>query len=320
MALFDIVFEGGGAKGSGFVGRSKLSSRRDIPIAGSSARRPERSRRLSSPPATPRASCWPQPRKGFPNGRPRFSSFMDAPSEEDFTQPQRENSLSMELLKRVSLPVPGFSVVQRKLLDALLELPQYRQLFSFIECGGLFSGNKFLEWIREKLAAKGIRPGTKLVDFARQTQQDLSLVVSDTSAMEMLILNHRTAPNCPVEWAVRMSMSIPFVWREVVWKNEWGTYLGKPMAEHFIVDGGVLSNFPIRLIATADDPFIQQVMGNTDPREQATWDSSSTRSCGTGRSQAGSPELKGQIRTVHRLPPGRHDVRGPRQRPDPAAR
>ena len=55
---------------------------------------------------------------------------------------------------------------------------------------------------------------------------DLSLVVTDTTNREMLVLNHRTAPDVPVAMAVRMSMSIPFVWREVVWHKEWGTYCG----------------------------------------------------------------------------------------------
>lgn len=304
MALFDIVFEGGGAKGSGFVGALEAlqqaghSHRRLIGTSAGAI-----TATLIAAGYSPRELLAAATER-LPTGKPRFSSFMDVPSEEDFTQPQRENSLSMELLRRVSLPVPGFSLVQRKLLDALLELPQYRQLFSFIECGGLFSGSKFLEWIREKLAAKGIRPGTKLVDFARQTRQDLSLVVSDTTGMEMLILNHRTSPNCPVEWAVRMSMSIPFVWREVVWKQEWGTYLGKPMAEHIIVDGGVLSNFPIRLIATAtaDDPFIKQVMGNTDPQGAGNLGLLIDEKLPVpGAPKQAPPELKGQIRTVQRV-------------------
>ena len=54
---------------------------------------------------------------------------------------------------------------------------------------------------------------------------DLSLVVTDTTNREMLVLNHRTAPDVPVAMAVRMSMSIPFVWREVVWQKEWGALL-----------------------------------------------------------------------------------------------
>ncbi len=61
--------------------------------------------------------------------------------------------------------------------------------------------------------------------------------------------NRTTAPDVPVVWAVRMSMSIPFVWREVVWQDSWGQYRGRRKTGNIIVDGGVLSNFPIRLIA-----------------------------------------------------------------------
>jgi len=302
MALFDIVFEGGGAKGSGFVGALEAlqqAGHTHRRLIGTSAGAITAT--LIAAGYSPRELLAAATER-LPTGKPRFSSFMDAPSEEDFTQAQREKSLTMDLLKKASLPLPGFSVVERKLLDALLEVPHYRQLFSLVECGGFFSGNRFLEWIREKLAAKGIGPGTTFGDFARRTRQDLSLVVSDTSGMEMLILNHRTAPDCPVEWAVRMSMSIPFVWREVVWKKEWGTYLGRPMAEHIIVDGGVLSNFPIRLIATADDHFIQQVMGNTDPQGAGNLGLLIDEKLPVpGAAKQAPPELKGQIRTVQRV-------------------
>ncbi len=303
---FDIVFEGGGAKGSGFVGALEAlqqAGHKHRRLIGTSAGAITAT--LIAAGYTPRELLAAATER-LSNGRPRFSSFMDSPLEGDFTQAQRENSLTMELLRKARLPIPGISVVgsvvERKLLDAFLALPQYRQLFSLVECGGFFSGNKFLEWIREKLAAKGIRPGTTFSDFARQTKQDLSLVVSDTSGMEMLILNHRTAPDCPVEWAVRMSMSIPFVWREVVWKNEWGTYLGRPMAEHVIVDGGVLSNFPIRLIATANDPFIQKVMGNTDPLGAGNLGLLIDEKLPVpGAATRPPPELKDQIRTVQRV-------------------
>jgi len=60
--------------------------------------------------------------------------------------------------------------------------------------------------------------------------------------------------------AVRMSMSIPLVWDEVVWKEEWGNYLGQPMAGHVIVDGGMLSNFPIELFISDEAP-VTKLMG-----------------------------------------------------------
>lgn len=42
-------------------------------------------------------------------------------------------------------------------------------------------------------------------------------------------------------WSVA---SIPLVWDEVIWSESWGTYLGRDLTDHAIVDGGLLSNFP----------------------------------------------------------------------------
>jgi predicted acylesterase/phospholipase RssA len=58
-----------------------------------------------------------------------------------------------------------------------------------------------------------------------------------------------------------MSMSIPLVWREIAWRDSWGAYRGRSKTGNVIVDGGVLSNFPIRLIA---EPA-PDLMGDTDP-------------------------------------------------------
>ena len=119
----------------------------------------------------------------------------------------------------------------------------------------------FVEWLTEKLAAKGVAATDTLATVFAQKQVDLSVVTSDTSDIEMLVLNHRTAPDVPIAWAVRMSMSIPQAWREVVWQESWGTYMGRSKAGNLMVDGGVLSNFPIRLIAES----VPQIMGDTDP-------------------------------------------------------
>jgi NTE family protein len=47
-------------------------------------------------------------------------------------------------------------------------------------------------------------------------------------------------------------MGIPLVWPEVEWKERWGRYRGRPMFEdgvgHRVVDGGVLSNFPLKYL------------------------------------------------------------------------
>jgi predicted acylesterase/phospholipase RssA len=56
-------------------------------------------------------------------------------------------------------------------------------------------------------------------------------------------------------------MSIPFVWQAVTWEPLWGSYCNRDKVGNAIVDGGVLSNFPIRLIAERND----ELMGGTDP-------------------------------------------------------
>jgi predicted acylesterase/phospholipase RssA len=110
-------------------------------------------------------------------------------------------------------------------------------------------------------------------DFAKATGKDVSVVTTDTTDKEMVVLNARTAPNVPVAESVRMSMSIPFVWREMIWQPGWGTYqlqdrkgskAEKKKAGNIFVDGGVLSNFPLRLIAESGDDVVA-VMGTTDP-------------------------------------------------------
>ena len=46
---------------------------------------------------------------------------------------------------------------------------------------------------------------------------------------------------------VRMSMSIPFFWPDVPWDPAWGNYQGASITGDEMVDGGVTSNFALRL-------------------------------------------------------------------------
>jgi NTE family protein len=75
------------------------------------------------------------------------------------------------------------------------------------------------------------------------------------------VLNRHTAPQCPVVWATRMSMSVPLLWQEVIWAPEWGPYRGQDVSGHAIVDGGLLSNFPIELFISDEKP-VADVMGS----------------------------------------------------------
>ena len=256
MAQFDVVFEGGGAKGSAFVGALTA-----LAAAGHTTRRLIGTSAGAITATLFAAGFTPQDMLAAVNekvnGKPRFASFMDHPAAADLTQAQRDASDTMLALKAIRVPMFAADTA----LKILLETPLYPTLFSIVECGGVYAGVAFRNWFIEKLGTKGIAATDTLASMFAKTNVDLSVVASDTTDREMLILNHRTAPAVPVSWAVRMSMSIPMVWSEVVWDAAWGAYMGRAKAGNVIVDGGVLSNFPIRLI---DEPA-PDIMGDTDP-------------------------------------------------------
>lgn len=275
----DLVFEGGGAKGMVFVGAMKEFERKGLKprrVVGTSAGAITATLLAAGYTADEMLEALGEEQ----DGKPVFATFMDPPVADDFSAEDVAGSLTMSLLNGVDVPfVPGWleKEFDKRLIAQLLEMRIYRMLFSFIERGGLYSGNAFLDWFREKLEDKS--PGLSamtLAQFAQVTDCDLNLVASDTTNRTMLVLNHRTAPNCPVAWAVRMSMSIPFAWHEVLWQSEWDPYKfvdlsedtrvveDRNLAGHVIVDGGALSNFPIDLL-TSDEPHVRAVMGDTDP-------------------------------------------------------
>lgn len=263
---FDLVFEGGGAKGAVFVGAmEELERRGHTPerLLGTSAGAIMAtfiSAGFSS------AEMLVALKEKDPAGAPVFQSFLGRPR--PFTNQEVTASLTKKALERINLPyVPDFieNQIDRFILGLMLQ-DELVYLFSFIERGGWYSADAFLNWARAKLdqtTPDGRRRDLSRRTFAQffeTTGKELSLVAADTTDQRLLVLNHHTAPDLPVVWGMRMSMSLPLLWEEVVWRPEWGRYIGRPMTEHRIVDGGLLSNFPIELFLSSD-PYVTSVMG-----------------------------------------------------------
>jgi predicted acylesterase/phospholipase RssA len=265
MMHFNLVFEGGGAKGLVFVGAMQEFERRGHTygrLLGTSAGAITAALLAAN---FSSAEMLDQVNEKLPDGSPRFSTFMDVA--ESIADKDWENSVLFKLFQQVDFPfVP--EAVERKIDDRVfnqfMKLKVYRLIFTFLELGGLYAGDAFLAWLREKLDMGGRNLGrATLAEFYEHTGKDLSVVASDTTDGGILVLNHRTAPKCPAAWAVRMSMSIPFIWQEVRWQDDWGLYNGRDIANHAIVDGGLNSNFPIRLLI-AKSPDVIEVMGPHD--------------------------------------------------------
>ena len=265
---FDLVFEGGGAKGLAFVGALQALERH-----GHAARRVIGTSAGSITALLVAAGynadeCMAAINERTPDGHSRFASFLQVP-EFDENSPMNDSLRNWIQVELDNPLVPNLiEPVVDKMVAGLLEKNLTRHLISLLEFGGWYMGDNLLSYLREKLDAGGRELGnTTLKEFYQQAGRDLSVVATDTTGREMLVLNHHTAPNCPTAWAVRMSMSCPLVWQEVIWRPEWGLYRGRNLSGHVVVDGGLLSNFPIKLFVSDDDE-VEEIMGKGSASDQ----------------------------------------------------
>jgi NTE family protein len=142
---------------------------------------------------------------------------------------------------------------------------------------GIYEGSRFRDWMRDVLAAKGVHTFADL-----QTGADdpglgsrLQVIVSDLSARRLLVLPRDAATlgldplELEVATAVRMSMSIPLFFKPVRVLNESTNH------EHVLVDGALLSNFPVWLFDREDGvepecPTFGLLLVEPDPRTPIT--------------------------------------------------
>lgn len=263
---YDLVFEGGGAKGIVLVGAYEIYANAGHTfgrLLGTSAGAITAALLAAGYTAQEMLDALTERE----HDKPVFAGFLGDPA--PFDQAALHNSAIRNALRNIDFTFLPQSIEDRlgdQLTTTLGTDPRFRHFFAFIERGGWYSADRFVTWMQEKLDTGNYKGQPRafsaltLAEFYAETQTDLSLVASDTSSNRLLVLNHRTAPNVPVVWAVRMSMNIPLVWDEVIWQAEWGSYQGRNITGHAIVDGGLLSAFPIELFIS-DAPQVTRLMG-----------------------------------------------------------
>ena len=128
---------------------------------------------------------------------------------------------------------------------------------SMLKDKGVYEGKYFHDWIKEKLSQKMGKEEVTFGDLRRDNPPEgvdpvfhhkLQVIVSDVTERRMVVLPRDykhlgwAHPDLvPVALAVRMSMSIPLFFEPVPHVNQYTS------REHTIVDGGMLSNFPVWL-------------------------------------------------------------------------
>lgn len=142
-----------------------------------------------------------------------------------------------------------------KLLDSrktFIPFPFAKWLFVYWKLG-LYKGNELEKWICEKLEAKGLRT------FADLPPHALRVIGSDLSNGQMIVFpddlqKYGISPGSfPIAKAIRISCSIPYFFEPVKMRSMNGV--------NVLVDGGVLSNFPMWLFDKDNGQKIRPVLG-----------------------------------------------------------
>jgi len=131
-------------------------------------------------------------------------------------------------------------------------IPGIGPLFDLIFRNGLYEGDVFLKLMRKMLAEKHIHTFRDLIlpEFANDERYrfKVRLIASDISRGKMLVLpqdikDYGMVPeDLEVALAIRMSMSFPFF------------FIPVELKKCYIVDGGMLSNFPVELFDSEGMP------------------------------------------------------------------
>jgi NTE family protein len=150
-------------------------------------------------------------------------------------------------LDRILLEVPFAKFKDEAWED---KIPLAGHALSVLTQRGIYEGRFFQGWMRELLEAKGIRTFGQLADNEATELKDryrLKVIVSDVTNRRLLVLPDDASflgvdpDELEVAYAVRMSMSIPIFFEPVMHPNP------RTKRDHLIVDGGMLSNFPVWL-------------------------------------------------------------------------
>jgi NTE family protein len=135
--------------------------------------------------------------------------------------------------------------------DWVDKIPLLGGPISIFKDHGIYEGDRLVAWMRSLLAERGIRtfrdletPSSDARPVFRHVAQ---VIVSDLTERSLLVLPrdaHKLGidPNdLDVALAVRMSVSIPIFFEPVRFTNP------RTGGQHVLVDGGLLSNFPVWL-------------------------------------------------------------------------
>lgn len=114
---------------------------------------------------------------------------------------------SIEEIERVI-----YSTKQQDLIDISIN--------NFFSDYGIDDGNTIISFIKKLIIAKDIDPEITMKELYFKTKKDFYILSVNLTKNEEVYFNHETHPDLPVYLAIRMSTSIPLVWKKVIYNGD----------------------------------------------------------------------------------------------------
>lgn len=130
-------------------------------------------------------------------------------------------------LKSYEMKNVMFKVSFRKLKDF--------KLANFIQHYGLDSGDHLMNFLENILESKGYSKTITFLELYTKTNIKFDVLATNLTTYTNTIFNYKNTPDLSIISAIRMSMSIPFVFTTRSFKDQ------------IHVDGGLVNNYPINL-------------------------------------------------------------------------
>lgn len=116
---------------------------------------------------------------------------------------------------------------------------------------GMDSGKKLEDLLKQLIKAKGYDENITLGELHNITKKRLLIATVCLNRQSCIYLSHETHFNLPLYLAVRMSSSIPLMYKPIIYENE------------FYIDGGCIDNYPINLFEDQLDNVLGIYLSNS---------------------------------------------------------
>lgn len=115
-------------------------------------------------------------------------------------------------------------------------------MFDVMDTYGIDNGHNVEILLESVLKYKKLSPNATFADLQKQGYEHLTIWASDVHTHTSVTFSTIATPTISVKTAVRASMSYPFYFTPVI----------HPITKHYLVDGGLLGNYPIYMYEDYD--------------------------------------------------------------------